>query len=71
MQQNGNTIVKVFRDERFVKKTVKLAATISRRNLPYMNFKPNSDKEVQLLLIFRNTLFRCVFIKLSLPHLKM
>ena len=47
MQQNGNTIVKVFRDERFVKKTVKLAATISRRNLPYMNFKPKSDKAVE------------------------
>ena len=43
LQKNGNKFVKEFRKERFVLKSAKLAATISKRNLPQMDFKPKSD----------------------------
>lgn len=41
LQENGDRLIKEFRNERFLQKTKKLSATISKRNLPKMDFKPS------------------------------
>ena len=43
IQENGDKVVQEFRKERLIDKTHKLSVTISKRNLPYMDFKPTSD----------------------------
>ena len=39
VKNNADDLFKMFRDERFVKKSKKLSFTITKRNLPLMNTK--------------------------------
>jgi hypothetical protein len=54
--QNGDNFYQEFRKERFIEKKKKLSATISKRNLPQMNYKPSSENKVPGPTISQNML---------------
>ena len=54
--ENGNRCYKEFRKERFLEKTKKLSATITKRNLPCLDYKSSSGVQVSTTAVSQNML---------------
>ncbi len=54
--ENGDRCYKEFRKERFLEKNTKLSATISKRNLPRLDYKSSAETPVTTAVVSQKTL---------------